>query len=218
MALDADAVENPLTLDQGRELIRNLWPRLQNSPLSDKDLDGWQAYFQHYAAEIKSAIESDGGVNTTVRKHQDVVAIARDLERGFAKQAIKQELFRLDTQSRSEAEKERMAEGSVNLVVRLLFMVDIGPISQNHIPSLTYVQWTDDNSDVGTVLEEHFKKSEEDAGKIKFDSKFSAYNLERLAGIKILWTNNLADHLRLMEDDSKLCIFHQTTFLRSQDR
>jgi hypothetical protein len=67
--------------------------------------------------------------------------------------------------------------------------------------------WTDDKSDYGTVLVQHFQKSKEDAGKIKFDSKFSAYNLERLAGIKILWTNNIADHLRLVEDDSKLCIF-----------
>jgi hypothetical protein len=218
MALNADADKDPLTLDQGRELIRKFWPCLQSSPLSDKDLEAWQAYFQYYTAEVRSAIQSDGGVHTTVRKHRDVVAIAQDLERGLAKQAIKQQLHQLHTQGRSAADKERMAEGSINLVVRLLFMVDIGPISQNHIPSLTYVPWTDDTSDLGTVLSKHFQKSKEGAGKIKFDSKFSAYNLERLAGIEILWTNNIADHLRLVEDDSKLCIFHQTTFLKSQDR
>jgi hypothetical protein len=218
MALNVDAVDNPLTLDQERELIQNIWPRLQNSPLPNEDVKGWRAYFQHYVAEIKSAIESDGGANTTVRTHQDIVAICRDLDKGISKQEIKQKLFRLDTKGRSDAEKEKMAEGSVNLVVRLLFMIDIGHIAGNHIPSHPYVQWTDDKLNIGTVLEAHFQKSKEDAGKIKFDSKFSAYNLERLAGIKIVWTNNIADHLRLVEDDSKLCVFHHTTFLKWQDR
>jgi hypothetical protein len=218
MSLKVDAVENTLTLDQERELIQNLWPHLKPSPLSDNDLKGWQAYFQHYTAEIKSAIESDGGGNTTVRNHHDIVAIADYFERATSKQDIKQKLFQLDTQGRTDAEKEKMAEGSINLVARLLFMVDIGPISQDHIPSLTYVHWTDDKTHIGTALENHFQKSKEDAGKIKFDSKFSAYNLERLAGIKVLWTNNIADHLRLVEDDSKLCIFHHTTFLKSQHK
>ncbi|EMD86405.1 hypothetical protein COCC4DRAFT_22623 [Bipolaris maydis ATCC 48331] len=217
MALNANAVETPLTSEQRRELIQKLWPHLQKPPSSDNDLHGWQAYFQHYSDEVRSAIESDGGVNTTVRMHEDVIAIASSLEQRVAKHVIKKELFLLDTQNRSSAEKERMAEGSIKLVVRLLYMVDIGPVSQNHIPSLTYVPWVEEKYDVGTVLSQHFQKSKEDAGKVRFDSKFSAYNLERLAGVKIVWTNNLADHLRLVEDDTKLCIFHQTTFLKSQD-
>ncbi|EUC41887.1 hypothetical protein COCMIDRAFT_105018 [Bipolaris oryzae ATCC 44560] len=217
MALNFNAVETPITSEQKHELIRKLWPRLQEPPLSDEDLHGWQAYFQHYSEEVRSAIVSDGGKNTTVRMYEDVIKIASYLEQRLAKHIIKKELFLLDTQNRSSAERERMAEGSIKLVVRLLYMVDIGPVSLNYIPSLTYVPWTKENCDFGTVFSQHFQKSKEDAGKVKFDSKFSAYSLERLAGIEIVWTNNLADHLRLVEDDTKLCIFHQTTFLKSQD-
>jgi hypothetical protein len=137
MALDTDADKDSLTLDQRREFIREFWPCLQSSPLSDKDLKGWQAYFQHYTTEVRSAIQSNGGLHTTIRKHRDVVAIAQNVQRGLAKQAIKEQLHQLDTQGRSAADKERIAEGSINLVVRLLFMVDIGLTSPNHIPSLT---------------------------------------------------------------------------------
>ena len=52
---------------------------------------------------------------------------------------------------------------------------------------------------------------------VKLEKIFSALNLGRIAGIEIQFTNNLADHLRLMgEDDKKVWIFHNASFLRVQ--
>jgi hypothetical protein len=52
---------------------------------------------------------------------------------------------------------------------------------------------------------------------VKLEKIFSALNLGRIAGIEIQFTNNLADHLRLMgEDDKKVSIFHNASFLMIQ--
>ncbi len=52
---------------------------------------------------------------------------------------------------------------------------------------------------------------------VKLEKIFSALNLGRIAGMEIQFTNNLADHLRVMsEDDKKVAIFHNASFLISQ--
>jgi hypothetical protein len=52
---------------------------------------------------------------------------------------------------------------------------------------------------------------------VKLEKIFIARNLGRIAGIEIQFTNNLADHLRLMnEDDKKVTIFHNASFLIGQ--
>lgn len=40
--------------------------------------------------------------------------------------------------------------------------------------------------------------------------------MERIADITIYWTDNLADHLRMVEDDRVVAIFHYATFLARQ--
>lgn len=51
---------------------------------------------------------------------------------------------------------------------------------------------------------------------IPLPTAFNAYSLEFVAGFEVIWTSNLADHLRLIEVDEKLrlYIFHQTGLLQ----
>ncbi|KAL9607321.1 MAG: hypothetical protein Q9167_007755 [Letrouitia subvulpina] len=49
---------------------------------------------------------------------------------------------------------------------------------------------------------------------VKLPQSFTAAYLEKVGGIQIRWTNNLADHLRLRDDDTKLMLFHQVSALR----
>ncbi|KAL8737752.1 MAG: hypothetical protein Q9181_001380 [Wetmoreana brouardii] len=48
---------------------------------------------------------------------------------------------------------------------------------------------------------------------VKLPQSFTAANLEKKAGIQIRWTNNLADHLLLRNDDTKLMLFHHVSAL-----
>lgn len=49
--------------------------------------------------------------------------------------------------------------------------------------------------------------------RLKLHKCFTAANLERIAGIKVQSTSNLADHLSLKDEDTKVMIFHQASFL-----
>jgi len=51
---------------------------------------------------------------------------------------------------------------------------------------------------------------------ISLERKFNARNLGRIAGIQIAWTKNMADHLRLIDDENKVLIFHYASFLELQ--
>ncbi|KAL8669840.1 MAG: hypothetical protein Q9168_005592 [Polycauliona sp. 1 TL-2023] len=49
---------------------------------------------------------------------------------------------------------------------------------------------------------------------VKLPQSFTASNLEKVGGIRVLWTNNLADHLLLRDDDTKIMLFHHVSALR----
>jgi hypothetical protein len=50
--------------------------------------------------------------------------------------------------------------------------------------------------------------------RVKLGKGFNVRNLKRIAGIEIRWTSNLADHLRMREDDTAVEIFHYVSLLR----
>jgi hypothetical protein len=51
---------------------------------------------------------------------------------------------------------------------------------------------------------------------IKLEKQFNALNLQRIAGIRISWTDNLTDHLRMMDDDKTVAVFYHASFLKYQ--
>jgi hypothetical protein len=166
MTLHGKANQDPLSVQCKIELVQALWPR-------------------YYIAECRKAIEPKRVECTTVRKHEDIVAIADELRRKVSKRDIKQALRALDTRGRSEDVKEKMAEGSVRLVVRLFAMVDIGPTSDNRTQGPAPLPWINDDADLSTILAKHFVRSSIDSGKTKFSEEFTAFNIRRMAGLEI---------------------------------
>lgn len=49
---------------------------------------------------------------------------------------------------------------------------------------------------------------------VKLHRVFNALNLARIAGVDTIPTDNLADHLRLTDDDTNLHIFHHASVLK----
>jgi hypothetical protein len=153
-----------------------------------------------------------------VRKHEDIITIAKSLEDGLTQKEIQIPLLQLDTKNRSNEVKEQMAIGSIRLVVRLMLMVDIGPIPDTCIQGRAHLEWQDENKTLKEFLGNHFVESCVYPENLKFRSDFNAYNIYRYAGLNIQWTDNLYDHLRLIEDETVLCIFHHAIFLKWQNR
>lgn len=48
---------------------------------------------------------------------------------------------------------------------------------------------------------------------VKLERLFNARNLERVAGIQVIWTSNIADHLQLEDDDTSVRLFSHASFL-----
>jgi len=49
---------------------------------------------------------------------------------------------------------------------------------------------------------------------VKLPQTFTAAHLEQIGGIEVIWTSNLADHLLLKDDDTRLMLFHQVSILQ----
>lgn len=213
MGMDDLVTADPGPAENRANIINSLWQN--TTQISPEESHMWEAYFFYYTSECKTAL-SHYGEHATVRTHQDVIDIARKLQDGSAKGDIKQAIIFHEQQ---DAEvKKRMMEGSVRLVVRLISMIDVGSIPSHRIRSHAPLPWQDDQQNLRAALIDHFKAGTSAPKTSQFDRYFSAFNIRRFAGLEIQWTDNLADHLRLVDYDTKLCIFYHITFLRGQER
>ncbi|KAK0616494.1 hypothetical protein B0T14DRAFT_538411 [Immersiella caudata] len=87
--------------------------------------------------------------------------------------------------------------------------------SSETISGRTPVSW--ESSSLHTAIAKHFVPQDTLlAGSPKLRVFFTACNFERICGIRVRWTTNLADHLRLVDDDRAVFIFHCARFLNFQ--
>jgi hypothetical protein len=218
MALQDPVTSSIVATEDRANIISKLWQH--HAQASVQDSGNWNAFFTYYTDECKSALEDEGD-NVTVRKHQDIIEIAIQLGNSYTKKSVCEGLFTFyakRTKKRQEDELRGMIEGSVRLVVRLVAMVDIGPISPACIQGHTPLDWADEQQDLQTLLRNYFVPKTSVAEFSKFGGLFNALNIRRYAGLRIQWTDNLNNHLRLVNDDTGLCVFHHVAFLKSQER
>ncbi|KAJ2993080.1 hypothetical protein NUW58_g1954 [Xylaria curta] len=135
--------------------------------------------------------------------------IQQDKERASLHQDVSQQLG-------ADAPSMKIVDGSLNLCCRLILMMNIGepPLGMD---GPNTIRW-----DTGTLrqfTEEHFGPG---AGtrlqpdKPQIGRIFTALNLRKIGGMRIEWTRNLADHLRLVDDEKTVFIFDCIAFLRFQ--
>ena len=63
------------------------------------------------------------------------------------------------------------------------------------------------------LIDRLFSTRYESEEMVKLPQSFTAAHLEQIGGIEVIWTSNLADHLLLKDDDTKLMLFHQVSIL-----
>jgi hypothetical protein len=217
MILQNSVTKTPRTADDRANIVNSLWKNKVQIPPAKLD---WEAFFVYYTDECNSALFYDG--HATIETHQDLVDIAQKLQNGCEQNEITRDIVQLYKRTTRKATAEdqikRMAEGSLKLAVRLVAMVDVGSISPNCVQGYTSLGWSDPHHNLQTLLRDHFKESTSVLGFSKFGRFFNAHNLQRYAGLKIRWTDNLNNHLRLVDEDTTLCVFHHITFLKGQNR
>lgn len=104
---------------------------------------------------------------------------------------------------------------ALNLAARLLSMTTIGSL-QNEVNPRRYLNWEPDLT-LRQCLSAKFDRSHEMRWeRTRLPLSLDAWGVSAVSGITIIFTDNLADHLLLVEDDTKLFVFHHATFLNCQ--
>ena len=213
------SIDSPLHhhpgLSSQSQILRSFWDVESASNLRIQRAIDPSPYFNFYVEECCHALH-DLGRYVSVRSHQDILRIVKDLNQNLPRERI---FTRLSEElGPKDPWTEDQIDRSIDLAARLLTMTGIGadrlPFGFSGHNSL---EWT------GKGLKD-FLASYLGAPNvlghdgIKLGKTFTARALHQTAGIEIVGTNNLADHLRLIDDDKAVLVFHYASFLEYNRR
>jgi hypothetical protein len=191
-------------------IIEALWPAPKNKRFEQYD---WKPFSSYYMSQCEHALY-DQGQHVSVRKHQHLVDICHGLQDNTPREQLKANL--LSALAQTGDKDTEIADNTIDLAARIYFMVNIGGTTATITPGRTQLPWP--TGKPSTALADFFKPQQSLSGVyVKFERSFTARTVDCIAGIRIRWTDNLADHLRMMDpDDKTVAIFHHVSFLKRQ--
>lgn len=174
-----------------------------------------EAYFRYYTHQADFFLH-DAGRHVMVRTHDHIVRLThmlrQDIDLVEAQDITRSQIFPGQDIDRHEA-----LNASLHLAIRLLLMIEIGT-TPNGFSRTGPKHWR--SGKISQVLLDHFTPPASLPDKVRLERMFTARNLERIAGMRIKWTSNLADHLWVVdaenEDRLVVHIFHHASFLALQ--
>ncbi|KAH6868437.1 hypothetical protein BKA58DRAFT_402807 [Alternaria rosae] len=222
--LDED-IRDPVTVQARVAIVQDLWPG--RVTLASKELQlVWGAYFEHYTRSCETVF-SEQYFRKIVIKHGDILQFIHLLE-GTADRGKIRKLPQDKTKGSEVVRKifsarryqildyDEPMDGLINLGARILTMSVVGQTaSSQKLRSTCILPWN--TGSLQSAVHSYFNQPPD----IPLEAKdefigvgLTFYNIERVAGIKIIPTDNLLDHLLLVEEDRKLCVFHHASFLK----
>jgi hypothetical protein len=211
-----EPLHSPVTSEARLEIIRQMWPdSTAITPVQRRNEINWNAYFNFYNRECSLALVEEGQ-HLYARSHEDLLQIAQLLRTEPTEEEVKFRIRQRFTQHRPIADEEAMLIGSIRLATRIFAMINTGPLLPNMISGHRSIPWSDET--LCDAVHAHFEDDlDSDFENCILGSDLTARNIDRVARISIVWTDNLVDHLRLVERDKKLCVFHHVSFLRHME-
>jgi hypothetical protein len=175
-----------------------------------------ESYFRYYQHSFKNS-----GLDCFQAGQEKICDLVGLLKRPDTTRAsIETLLKKLFSEENGDDGDAEILRDSLNLAIRLLFMIPIGPFLATGraitVSGETYLPWKE-----GTIIElvsTGISPQTSMKERVRLEKGFNARNLNRIAGIEVRWTSNLADHLRMRDDDTAVEIFHYASFLRFHER
>jgi len=188
-----------------------------NSPSGVDDLISLSHFFKYLTSQCYQASHF-----ASIEKYSQVLEIAVEMKSTTSREAILERLICESKRDSAEFDAEEfedsveMCENSIDLAVRSLLMLDVGAMKHAFTGRRPLLWQTGSVQDFVELVFPSVQKL--DHAGVKLESGFTARNLEKIAGIKIRWTPNLADHLRVTDSDDCqiLYLFHHASFLKYQ--
>ena len=137
-----------------------------------------------------------------------IIALLQDC--GSSKEGILEKIRLTDTES-----PEEYINASIELAARLWLTISIGSLRQTLTPGNTVI-WQE--GQLCRIVDRVICPTTIADDHVRLPKVFNAANIESIAGIQVLWTSDLADHLCLTDDDTKLKLYHQVSFLELHKR
>ncbi|KAM0796223.1 hypothetical protein BDR22DRAFT_867793 [Usnea florida] len=196
---------------------------LQMSTVQATD-NAYESFFTRYALLCKLAANKDREVGNVTHQYMvNIIGLLRDARtRDTGPSRIswrerREEIIRTVMEDPVVAHSKTLAETLVDLATGLWLMLSIskypGDISYDEP-----IIWEDGElylpQSLGVLVKKTFPGRDKPTNLVKLPQSFTAAHLEQIAGIKVIWTSNLADHLLLKDDDTKLMLFHQVSILQ----
>ena len=209
MSLTSSLLSHPIPAATQELIARSLWNSTDYKILNIS----LYPYFQYYTEQCRIAFQVYES-HMQAKTHQDVLKIVQYFQEGIARETIQQLLFAESHVDKSSEGHKAIFDSSIDLAARLAFMLDIGEL-RNAFSGRRRLIWI--KGTVQGFVEDIFADQAvlEHEG-IKLGTAFTARNLNLVAGLRIELTTNLADHLRLRNEDRTVSIFHHASFLRCQ--
>ncbi|OTB17607.1 hypothetical protein K445DRAFT_311087 [Daldinia sp. EC12] len=168
-------------------------------------------YMEYYKRQWNNMVADADGRYITIRTYGDVLDIIRLINKDRTREEIISHLG-----SKSPSATTEAYENSVNLAARLLLMLKIGVVKHQAVPR-HYITW--DQGTLADLVKERFNEVQVlDTCHVRLPKSFNAWSINVIGGLEIEFTDNLADHLLLVDDDTKVLIFHHASFLECQRR
>lgn len=102
----------------------------------------------------------------------------------------------------SECERDKI-KNAIDLAVCLWLMLNIATPGLRNFPGRSDLVWGE-NESLNDFIERSFPMTPPTSVSSRWPQSLNLYNLERIGGFEIVWTDHLADHLFLDEDLEKL--------------
>ena len=175
--------------------------------------DAFQAFFTRYAIMCRLAANTNRAIE--IISHWHFAAVV-NLVKEHPDEPRHLAINRIPSSEQFDWEKHgwdsHLAETLLHLAAGTWSMLSIGRFSGD----VSYdepVSW-DDKESLNDVIRKYLPSKSLSQEMVKLPQTFTAAHLERIGGIEVIWTSNLADHLLLKDDDTKLMLFHQISILQ----
>lgn len=175
------------------------------------------SYFKYYDEQCKHVLHFKR-LGNVLKKHAHIIDIIQKLRHSNATRQQEIDDLRSKLRLQSLSSSDALISQAIDLAVRIWLMVDIGKVPDSLVPCQTPLVWA--NGTLKEFIENQFSPpvAVQKQIRIKLDKIFTARNLECIAGLQIIWTDNLSDHLRLtadtVADDRCISIFHHASVLK----
>jgi hypothetical protein len=204
-----ESLHKPVTSEAEVEIIRRLWPDSSTRP--HKQCHDWSAYFMFYTRECRTGL-GDECRRLCVKNHRDILQVAQLLKDEPTKEALGSELRQSFTPHPAFDDEDNLVDGSIKIAARLFAIVNVRSLPYEISGQLS-IPWSDGS--LHNAVHDYFNTPpDSDTENVVLGSETTAPNIDRVAKIEIVWTNNLVDHLRLVEKDKKVYVFHHVSFLK----